>query len=266
MKKLFCFVITLLLAVSLPSTALANTNENRVVDDADLLSSSEEKALAEKVDPLVEKYNFDIVIVTNTSLEGLSRKTYAEDFFDYNGYGIGDDYSGILYLFSTEYKDYHISTTGYGLTAFTNYGISYINDQVTPFLRDKEYYKAFDKYVTLVDRFLAEAKAGTPFDVNHKVRSQLDYIKFEAIVVIVSFVLALIILLVMKSTMKTANKRTTAKEYVRNGSMTLNEQRDVYMYSNVRKIRIQTNSSGGGGSSSHTSSSGRSHGGGGGRL
>ncbi len=266
MKKLLCLVTTLLLALALPTTVLAGTNTKRVVDDANLLSDSEEKALSNKIDSIVEEYDFDVVVVTNTSLEGMDSRDYADDFFDYNNYGIGSKRSGILYLFSTEYKDYYLSTCGYGLTAFTDYGIDYINDQVTPFLRDQAYYKAFDKYLDLTEQFLAEAKAGTPYDTNHKVKTTKDYIIYEGVALGVSLVLALVIVIVMVTRMNTAIKRTTAKEYVRDGSMILNEKRDVYMYSNVTKVKIQSSSSSGGGSSSHTSSSGSSHGGGGGRL
>ena len=266
MKKLLCLVTTLLLAFALPTTVLADTNSKRVVDDANLLSDSEEKALSDKINTIVEKYDFDAVVVTNTSLEGMKARDYADDFFDYNNYGIGSKHSGILYLFSTELGDYYLTARGYGETAFTVYGINYINDQVTPFLRDKAYYKAFDKYLDLTEQFLAEAKAGTPYDTNHKIKTTKDYLIYEGIALGVSLTLALVIVIVMAAKMNTAIKRTKAKEYVRDGSMILNEKRDVYMYSNVTKVKMQSSSSSGGGSSSHTSSSGASHVGGGGRL
>ena len=266
MKKILCFITTLLLAVSLPMTVLADSEPKRVVDDANLLSDSEEKTLSDKIDAIIKEYNCDVVIVTNTTLEGKSSETYADDFFDANGYGIGSAYSGILYLFSTEFNDYAISTSGYGNKAFTNYGLEYIRDQVNPILKEKDYFKAFDKYVDLTKDFLAEAKNGTPYDTNNKIKGFMDYLIYEGIALGIALVLALIVVLIMKAKMNTAIKRTTAGEYVRDGSMNLMEKRDVYMYSNVSKVKIQKSSSSGGGSSTHTSSSGRSHGGISGRL
>ena len=265
MKKILCFITTLLLAISMPMVVLAEGEYGQVVDNADLLSDSEEKALTEKIDKIVKEYNYDVVLLTNTSLDGASSQDYADDFFDYNNYGVGTNRDGMLFLFSTEYKDYWTSTRGYGLKAFTDYGIEYLHDQVTPILKDKEYYKAFDKYLDVVDDFLAEAQKGTPYDTNNKVKTLTDYLIYEGIALGVSLLLAIVVLFIMKLKMNTAIKATSAKEYVRQGSFVLNEKSDVYMYSNVTKVKIESNNSGGG-SSSHTSSSGASHGGGGGRL
>lgn len=268
MKKLLCFITTLLLAISLPMSVLADTELSRVVDSADLISDSEEQALAKKIDKIIDKYACDVVLVTTNDLEGKPINAYADDYFDYNGYGFGPNYDGVLMVVYIGIQNkVWISTCGHGMIAFSDYGIDYILDEVTPILKKKEFNKAFDKFVTLADDFIDEAQDDKPYDYNNKVKGMVDYIAYEAVVIVISLVIAIFVVMVMRSKMNTAIAATTAREYVRDNSLNLREQRDVYMYSNVSKVRMSSNSSsrggGGGGSSSHTSSSGRSHGGGG---
>ena len=101
-------------------------NLPRLVDDAGLLSDSEEEELLGELDEISERQEFDVAVVTVNSLEGKTAEAYADDFYDYHGYGFGTDHDGILLLVSMEARDWHITTTGYGITAFTDAGIEYI--------------------------------------------------------------------------------------------------------------------------------------------
>ena len=76
--------------------------------------------------------------------------------------------------------------------------------------------------------------------------------------------------------LRSVNKKYQASEYYRDGSMQVDDARDVFLYRNVSRTRIETSSSrsgggggshgGGGGSHVHISSSGHTHGGGGGHF
>ena len=94
----------------------------RLTDDADLLTSSEEKQLLAKLDEISERQEMDVVVVTTDSLEGKTAEAYADDFFDYNGFGYGPMGSGVLLLVSMEDRDWAISTSGDGIEAFTDAG------------------------------------------------------------------------------------------------------------------------------------------------
>ena len=74
----------------------------RLVDDAGLLSSEEKDELLDKLDEIRDKEDFDVVIVTKESLDGKSPQDYADDYFDYNGYGVGKDKDGILLVLGME--------------------------------------------------------------------------------------------------------------------------------------------------------------------
>lgn len=246
---------------------LNNYDLPRVVDNADLLSNSEEKNLAEKINSLTEKYDFDIVIVTADTIDGKSPMAFADDYYDYNGYGAGSGNDGILLLVSLEDRDWKISSTGYGINVFTDYGIDFIGDKILPDLSDGDYYKAFTQFLGLTDDFLAEAKKGTPYDIDHKYKTFFDYIIAVGIGLLIGLIIALIVVLVMKSKMKSVVMQHNANNYAVNNSLRLDRSNDIFIYRNVSKTRRpEPSSSSGGGSSTHTSSSGTLHGGGGGKF
>ena len=86
----------LLLALCLIQPAFAADDISSLVDEADLLTDSEEAALSRKLDEISLRQNMDIVIVTVFSTEERTAAEYADDTYDYSGYG--DD--GILLLIS----------------------------------------------------------------------------------------------------------------------------------------------------------------------
>lgn len=130
-----------------PAAAIPDTRQlPRLVDQADLLSSSEERALLKELDEVSERLGFDVVVVTAMTLGGKSPRAYADDFFDYNGYGFGSAADGALLLVSMEDRDWWISTYGYGITAITKAGISYIGEKLVPYLKGGKYAEAFSAY------------------------------------------------------------------------------------------------------------------------
>ncbi|MBO6016378.1 MAG: TPM domain-containing protein, partial [Lachnospiraceae bacterium] len=67
----------------------------RVVDTADIFSDEQEKQMEQRLTQIRTELSKDIVIFTDVSTYGLSRRVYAADFYDFNGYGCGEDYEGI---------------------------------------------------------------------------------------------------------------------------------------------------------------------------
>ena len=238
-----------------------------VVDDANLLSVEEKTTLENTLDNLREKHAFDIVVVTANTLQGKSPMAYADDFFDYQGYGVGTNRDGILLLVSMEDRDWWISTSGYGITAFTDAGMDYMKDEFLPYLSDGDYSGAFQSFAELCDEFLTEAREGKPFDRGHMPYRPLGIMSI-GISFLAGLVIAFIIAGTMRGKLKTVHNKTAATDYLKSGSFRLHDSRDIFLYSNIRRVaRPKQNSSGGGGGSrTHTSSSGRSHGGSGGKF
>lgn len=275
MKKIFSTIIFMLalLCVNVVPCYAAEEGALRLVDGADLLTDSEESSLTAKLDEISIRQSCDIVVVTTDSLGDENITAYADDYFDYNGYGIGEDKSGILLLISMTgggHGDYWMSTTGYGITAFTDAGIQYIGDAFKPYLKDGEYAEALDSFAENCDKFLTQAKKGSPYDIDHMPKDPYNIPLNIAIGLLIGLVIAFVVVSVMKSKLKSVSLKGSASDYVKNGSLNLTESNDIFLYRTIsRHARPKETSSGGGGgggSSTHTSSSGSSHGGGGGSF
>lgn len=254
------FLLSFIMNVSLSYAA----ESNRVIDEADIIGTSEETKLGSKIKD-IQKDNFDVVILTVNSLGSKSAQDYADDYYDYNNYGFDSEQSGVLFLISKGDRKYHISTKGAGIKAFTDYGIDRVKDEIKPYLSDGKYFEACDEFLTITKDFLAAYKDGKPYDTNNLYNEEIDYVVLEIIALVISFVIALISVGVMKWRMNTARPKGYAGEYVKNDSFKLMQEKDIFMYSNVHKTVREIESSGGG-SSTHTSSSGSTHGGGGGSF
>ena len=144
------------------NNTLVLENRTRVVDMAELMDESEKSSLLSKLDEISERQQLDVVVVTVNTLDGKTPAAYADDFYDYNGYGYGQNKDGVLLLVSMEDRDWYISTTGYGITAFTDKGIDYISDEFKPYLSDGDYYEAFVEYAKQCDKFMTQAGEGKP--------------------------------------------------------------------------------------------------------
>lgn len=268
-KKLFIVFFALLLSVISAFPVLAADDMPRLVDMADLLSDSEETDLLGKLNEISERQQVDIVVVTVDSLEGESPMVYADDFYDYYGYGYGDERDGILLLVSMEERDWYISTTGYGITAVTDAGREYMSEKILPDLSDGYYAAAFTTFAELCDDFITQAMTGEPYDVDHLPQEPFAPVITFVISFGIAFVIALIATGIMKGQLKTVRSQPRADSYVKDGSMQLTKKKDLFLYKHVdrrEKPKEKETETSPGGSKTHTSSSGTTHGGGGGKF
>lgn len=264
MKKILSFFTAFLLTMMFCVPVFAASHPDRVVDDADLLSNSEVRRLTELVDEISEKYNCDVVIVTVDSLGNQSATAFADDYFDYNGYGQGKNYDGILFLISMEDRDWAITTCGFGIKAFTDAGQDYIMEQIWDDLHEGDYYDAFTTFAELSGDFLNQARNGRPYDIGNMPKGSFPLATNILIALGAGFIISLIINLANRSQLKSVAPRNAAVDYVVPGSLHVTQEREMYLYRNVTKVKKSNES--GGGSSTHTSSSGRSHGGSSGKF
>ncbi|MBE6638957.1 MAG: TPM domain-containing protein [Ruminococcaceae bacterium] len=259
-KRALTLLLTIVLFLSFGVAAYATDEAVPKLDDgADLLSQEEERALLEKLSDITSRNEgVQVIVVTTDTLEGKSPMEYADDYYDNHCFGA----SGVLLLVSTEDNDWWISTSGFGITAFTDAGIAYISDRFVPYLSDGDYAEAFDIYADLCDEFIAQARTGEPYDTWNLPKAPFGFLKSGLIAVLIGVVVAFIAMSGMKAKLHSARQQAGASAYVKNDSLHITEARDMYLYSTVRRVRRENE----GGSSTHRSSSGRSHGGGGGKF
>ena len=266
-KIMICVYVFLILIT--PIFTFANTIPDtrilpRLVDDAYLLSDYEYETLLAKLDDISEREQVDIVIVTIDSLEGYTSTEYADDFFDYNGYGMGVGYDGILLLISMEDRDWAISTHGFGITAFSDAGQRYLVDQFIGDLSNGNYSIAFNKFADISENFIIQAKNNKPYDTSNLPKKPLSpYLPIYT--TIIGAFIAFIITGIMRLQLKSVYSESTASNYLKDNSLKISESKDLFLYANLSKTKIEKSQSSSG-SSTHSSSSGRSHGGSSGKF
>ena len=235
----------------------------RLVDLSGLVDNGLTSRIEEKLGEISTRQKMDVVIVTVDSLDGKTATEYADDFYDNTGYGYGDEGDGILFLVSTEERDWALSTKGWGTTVFTDAGLQYMSEKILPYLSEGEYVEAFDTYADLCDQFITQAYQGEPYDVGRLPKTYFKVI-WIPIGLVCGFILSAIVAVIKRNReMKTIVKQYSASRYTEEGSLNITNSNDIYINNVVTRRIIQSDndSHGAGGSSTHTSSSGSSHGG-----
>lgn len=250
-QRFLAWSLFVVLLISLAPAALAAESDlPLIVDEADILTSREERALEKLAQEIRDEHEMDVVILTVDSLGGRSAQDAADDYYDEHGYGVGRDYSGVLLLIDMGDQRWHISTCGDAIKAIKDRDIDKLFDAMADDLSNGDHYEAFESYLYALKAHLDKVSGGPG-------------VKGVLLAVVIGIAIGGIALLVMRSAMNTRHKQSGAGDYLKQDGFHLRVHRDVYLYSRVTKRpRPKDN----GGSSVHRSSGGRSHGGGGGRF
>ena len=254
MKRITAILFALMILLScavLPASA-GVSELPRVVDKADLLTDEEEAALTAKLWEYSEKLNRDLVFLTEPDLYNESYyydgtiKGYADGFYESNGY----DADGVIVMITMDddngRHDIHFSHFGKTMKSFTDEEREQIIDDVYFDLKGGSFYRALD---TIADELL------------DKVPYSLKWYMLP-LAIAVGFLLAILIMTVIRKKLKTVAMQRSAANYVRPGSMHVLASRDTYLYSTVSRTARETSRSGGGGSGSRSGGSSHSSGGG----
>ncbi|MCL2230179.1 MAG: TPM domain-containing protein [Treponema sp.] len=247
------FVI-LYLIISILIFAVPVFSQDRVVDNAGLLSESDKERLQNKITALSSMYNMDLIIVTERSIGNESPMNYAENFFTVNGYGIGDNRDGCLFLNVTGTRDIWATTSGRAIRILNDTALDKVLDDAAKNLKADNHYGAYHSFLANWEEFLIlESK-----DRNYNIIQKNNVYVIIGIWVF-AFGIALIVIMHWKRQMNTAIGQTHAAAYIVPGSLSFTEKKDRFLYSTVTKVKREKDST-------SRSGSGRSFGGGGRRY
>lgn len=297
MKKVLSLLLSFILLFMLSLTAFSA--KSRIVDNAQLLSSEERTELEALLKEKRKEDKFDIVILTEHYVDDL--ESCADDYYDYNGYGVGEDKDGLLLLVTED--GCWLSTTGLGIDAVDPY-LSDLSESFHYDIESDGYFYAFEQFVLSVseivryERDLFENGYGDetddyedeyPFeDGDFYFDSDYydyfpsdsggfylpDIIRFIIIPLAFGLIFALIVTTVMKNKLKSVRMKNEANDCIRPGSMRVTKSSDNFLYNTVSRVQRprdedhhHTGSTGvhhaaGGSGSTHVGSSGTTHGGG----
>ncbi|MDR0472060.1 MAG: TPM domain-containing protein [Treponema sp.] len=251
MKNKFLTLTALIFFLSAPLFA-----QRRVVDNAGLLNNGEIAALEEIAKNIAANYNFDLVILTVKDIGSASPEDYADDYFDYNGYGLGEDRDGCLFLQVTGSRDICFSTSGRGIKILTAAAYDKLDSAVDSYLKNEDPSGAYRAFFDTWEMFLA---------LNLKGKNYNFFYRYNIILVAIAWVISLLIGIVVvqswKKQMDTVLVKEQADSFIIPGSLAFTQQTDSFLFSTVTKIARPKSTSLG--NVTHTGSSGRKHGGGG---
>ncbi|OLA53543.1 MAG: hypothetical protein BHW37_07100 [Firmicutes bacterium CAG:272_52_7] len=226
----------------------------RLVDRAELLDTDEADGLLTLLDRLSDEVQCDIAVVTVKSLDGKSVVDYTDDFYDYNGYGYGEDRDGIMLLINMGERDVHISDCGYVCRALSQKQLDRLREQVTPYLSSGDYYTAFRTFADRSAQLITDARNGGDDEPSVDDHSFEGFFRNLGNIPLICIVVGVI---------------GGFTDYVRNGSFNITNSSDIFLYTTVSKTarpKDDDSSRGGGGGGGHVSSSGTSHGGSSGKF
>ena len=236
-KKIWCCLFSLLWMFVLIFPVMASeipdipTERQKplLVDEAGLLSEEESSTLINKLEEISQRQKNEVAVVTVNSLEGKTAEAYADDYYDYNGYGYGENDDGLLLLVSMGEREWAVTTYGYCHTvAFTDAGLDYISSEFRRKLSSGEYAKAFDCFAGLCDDFLTQAATGEPYDVDNMQKGKVSPFWLYTDLV-VAFFISFGIVKGKSRNLKSVKKQESAKAYERGGSLSLRRSTDSFV-------------------------------------
>jgi uncharacterized protein len=279
MKKylsyLFIFILSFIILSPKVSAYYDKVEDTslKIYDYGEYLTDEDEKELKKEIDNFIEKYNMDMVIVTKKNYNYRNMQDYAQDFYDYNGFGLGKTRDGILLFYNEDSEGpiVWMSTTGEGIRMYDDnrldsmrYSMSGVKSSGVKAML-KTFIERADYYAS---KGIPSSNKYTYIDENGDLRRIRRYPYIG--IFILSVVITGIVMAVLVSKNKTVHKATDAKLYLDSTSTRITGRSDTFVGTHTSKIRrpTETSSSGGrvGGSSISRGSSGISHGGRGGRL
>lgn len=252
-----------LLATPVLAEESSKVSKDYVVDNADLLTQTEENELSEKLQDISDELQFDVVVVTTNSTGSKTATEYADDYFDYNGYGRGSNNDGALFLVDMGDRKWAISTSGYGIEAIVDSALNDMEEEIVPYLKSGDYDGAFNEFADLTYDIVNDAKNGKSYS-NSTTSTTKNHKNIGTNLIVAFFIgagISLIIILVYRSKLKPVKFQKEAKEYIVPGSFNLRRSDDVFLYFNITKVPIPKNNDSDDSGSFHSSSSGSSHGG-----
>lgn len=247
--------------------------EEKIYDFADIYSSSDEDYLYTQVSNFIKETNLDLAIVTISYNNKHNTAMYADDFYDYNSFGLDENRSGLLLLVDMDSRRLYLSTTGDAINIYTDDRVNNIMSNIFTYFSNKDYYTATEIFINYAKSY-TEVSSG---EDSHYVFSEDGKITKSRKGILVAGIFAIIItvisILVMASKNRLAKVASSSIGFLRKDTLNVKVVADNFLGSSVTKTRIDNDSSSGGhhhgsggGSSTHIGSSGISHGGGGHRF
>lgn len=292
MKRISAYLTALLLSICLCAPALAVYDSVFVYDPDGILPETDAEALAFQASALTDTYDCGIYIFTVEDFTDYGYGeddiiTFAQDYYEENLLGCGEDRDGILLTLSTETRDASLSVAGSRAQAvFTGYAQDTLYDAFLDDFGNDDWYNGCAHYLSACEDLLQNAQTDAPADVpavspsspshyepiaqpSHTAGGSFGSALMKALLICLlpAAIISFVICDIMKRKMNTARKASGAAAYI-SSAVDLKVKSDRYTHTTTVRTPIKTDSGsrgprlgdhshGGGSHSSHISSSSR---------
>ena len=237
-SMIFCSVFFNLKTIE---KSFADGDMEYAVDSAEVLTTDELETLKSKLAQISDENNIDVGVVTVDYLDGKSAQEFANDLFEQNKFGKGENRDGILLLVATKDREWAMSTHGSAKEAFNEEGLDYLSGEFLPYLSDDDFYSAFENFADNTRELGAMYVEGDPYgedyytdDENYPIDGEeanekgINNEVWIPLSIVMGCAISLIIMMMYKSQLKSVKSESRADDYLID--MKLVKSQDIFLY------------------------------------
>lgn len=229
MKNLKYLILVLFLFIGIKSVN-AFDNTIKVYDYAQVLTEKEESKLKKDVDKFIDKYNFDMAIVTVKYYSQETLDEYMNLFYIKNNFGIGINKDGIIAVLDLK-NDNNIV----GIKTFGNvknyYSESEIKSIINDIQKEKNNYNKLEIFIDGAFNYVDK------FEDNYSDTNILLLLNlFQVLTLSILIPTMIVIIGIFKN--KNVRKEESAKYYINENSIVITKRNEKYITTNTKKERI----------------------------
>ena len=233
----------------------------KVYDYANILTDAEEKEIYNDIISFIEKYNIDMVFLTDSFSysKDIQNDDFAHDFYDYNDFGMNyDHYDGVIIFRNANPSDpyYIVRFFGDAQLYYNQARLDVLLDDIYSLFHSDKYVLGMKKAISIIS---SDIDRGIPESNNIKYVDNMgilrSYYRVPIIACLIgSSIITLITMIILIAKNRMVRKATTASEYLSKDSINYSKHVDQFTHSHTTHHTISSSSGGGGGS--HIGSSG----------
>lgn len=249
-KRIIIIALTLILAAMFAFPSFADDSIPQYYEEYDLLSDDEEASINAKLEEMSDRLDADVVIWVTSFFGNLDEESFIDACRKHisNNFGYKSNGYVIMMIDIEEEENYlYIYPEGkVASKAFSDEDLDGLGDDVISLMESDKCFEAMNKYADSCDEAITESQKVKYFSVTRLI-----------IAAVIGLIIGASVTGSNKAKLKTVRSKTEANYYVREGSMTVTDSRDIYLYSKVtRTEKPRNDGSSGSSGSSHSVSSG----------
>lgn len=205
----------------------------RFIDETGTLSSEETSYLVGLMDEISQRQSCDVLGVMVNSLGGMSADAYAREYFLSQGFGQGEEKSGVVMVVSLGDSEYGFYTEGYANSEAFEYYLDDISERAKSYLSGGDFLGAFRTYAQLSDEYLTLSAQGIEPGPTQTERGVLR----GGIAAAVGAIAGWLGLGGQKAALTSVHQQSGARTYLRQNSLNLTDTRETFLYNQVTRTR-----------------------------